>query len=287
VRIAARRTLGGVRAPGLPRLGWVLLAGLCLVAASCGDGASEPSAGAPAPSTTSDPAALRLVALGDSETTGNGDPTAGGGWVQYYARLLEARLGSEVEVENLAQDGLSSEQLVANLRTEPTSTAVKDAQIVVLGIGGADLNEGDDNLQAGSCRAEACYAPVLEQFAENFEAIVTGIGELRGGQKTLLRAITQPNVMPGAEDVLPPFLKPVASKVGIYQARTANRAICRTMTGHGGRCIDVLHAFNGPSGMENAYRKGLLNHEDCCYPSAKGQRLMADLLIRTGLAPLR
>jgi lysophospholipase L1-like esterase len=230
---------------------------------------------------------LQLVALGDSETTGNGDPTAGGGWVQYYARLLEAKLGSKVEVENLAQDGLTSEQLLASLRTEPTSTAVKEAEIVVLGIGGADLNEGDDNLQAGACRAEACYAPVLEEFAKNFEAIVAGIGELRGGQKTLLRAITQPNVMPGAEDVIPPFLKPVASKVGIYQATTANRAICQTMTRHGGRCIDVLHAFNGPSGMENAYRKGLLNHEECCYPSTKGQRLMASLLIRTGLAPLR
>ena len=196
-------------------------------------------------------------------------------------------LDPKVEVQNLAQDGLSSDQLLANLETEPTSTAVKDAEIVVLGIGGADLNEGDDNLQAGSCRAEACYASVLKEFAKNFEAIVTGIGERRGGQKTLLRAITQPNVFPGAEDVLPPFLKPVAAKVGIYQARTANRAICQTMTKHGGRCIDVLHAFNGPSGMENAYRKGLLNHEDCCYPSAKGQRLMADLLIQTGLAPLR
>lgn len=230
---------------------------------------------------------LQLVALGDSETTGNGDPTAGGGWVQYYARLVEAKLGSKVEVKNLAQDGLSSDQLLASLQTEPTSTAVKDAEVVLLGIGGADLNEGDDNLQAGACRAEACYAPVLKAFAKNFEAIVTSVGELRGGQKTLLRAITQPNVFPGAEDVIPPFLKPVAAKVGIYQARTANRAIRQTMTKHGGRCIDVLRAFNGPSGMENAYRKGLLNHEDCCYPSAKGQRLMAALLIQTGLAPLR
>jgi len=207
--------------------------------------------------------------------------------VQYYARLLEAKLGSKVEVRNLAQDGLTSDQLLASLRTEPTSTAVKDAEVVLLGIGGADLNEGDDNLQAGACRAEACYSRVLKEFAKNFEAIVADIGELRAGQKTLMRAFTQPNVMPGAEDVIPSFLKPVATKVGIYQARTANRAICQTMTKHGGRCIDVLHAFNGPSGMENAYRKGLLNDEDCCYPSAKGQRLMAALLIQTGLAPLR
>jgi hypothetical protein len=79
--------------------------------------------------------------------------------------------------------GLSSDQLLASLRTEPTSTAVKDAEIVVSGIGGADLNEGDDNLQAGACRAEACYTSVLKAFAKNFEAVVTSIGELRVGRR--------------------------------------------------------------------------------------------------------
>jgi hypothetical protein len=32
---------------------------------------------------------------------------------------------------------------------------------------------------------------------------------------------------------------------------------------------------------------GLLNHEDCCYPSARGQQVMADLLFETGLLPVR
>jgi hypothetical protein len=63
--------------------------------------------------------------------------------VQYYARLVEAKLGSKVEVKNLAQDGLSSDQLLASLQTEPTSTAVKDAEVVLLGIGGADREPGD------------------------------------------------------------------------------------------------------------------------------------------------
>jgi lysophospholipase L1-like esterase len=287
VKFSARQTLGELPGLGVRRLGWFVLAGLCLLASSCGDGgSSEPSAGASSPS-TSGGTVLHVVALGDSETTGSGDPTAGGGWVQYYARLLETKLGYTVEVKNLAQEGLTSDQLLAALNAEPTSSAVKEAEIVLLGIGGADLNEGDDNLEAGACKAEACYEPVLKDFARNLGQIVTRIGVLRAGQKTVLREITQPNGFPGAEDVIPPFLKPVAAKIGIYQARTANQAICETMTKHGGRCIDVLLAFNGPSGMENAYQKGLMNHEDCCYPSAKGQQLMADLLFQTGLAPLR
>jgi hypothetical protein len=59
------------------------------------------------------------------------------------------------------------------------------------------------------------------------------------------------------------------------------------MTRHGGRCLDVLRAFNGASGAENAYKKGLLNHADCCYPSAKGQQLIAQLLFETGIKPFR
>jgi hypothetical protein len=59
------------------------------------------------------------------------------------------------------------------------------------------------------------------------------------------------------------------------------------MVEHGGLCIDDLHAFNGPSGIQNAYESGLMNIQDCCYPSAKGQQLMAELLFKTGLAPIR
>jgi hypothetical protein len=93
--------------------------------------------------------------------------------------------------------------------------------------------------------------------------------------------------MTGAEDVIPPFLKPIATRIGVYQAETTNRAICQTMRKYGGRCIDVLHAFNGPDGTRNAYKTGLLNHEDCCYASGEGQQLMAEMLFKTGLAPVR
>ena len=59
------------------------------------------------------------------------------------------------------------------------------------------------------------------------------------------------------------------------------------MAKYDGRCIDVVHAFNGPAGTADAFRRGLLNHRDCCYPNATGQQLMAELLLKTGLAPIR
>ncbi len=61
----------------------------------------------------------------------------------------------------------------------------------------------------------------------------------------------------------------------------------RTSQGQGGRCIDVLTAFNGPTGKDNAYKKGLMNEADCFYPSGRGHQLIAELLYRAGLKPLR
>ncbi len=42
-----------------------------------------------------------------------------------------------------------------------------------------------------------------------------------------------------------------------------------------------------PRRPRNAYVKGLMNKQQCSYPSAKGQQLIAQLLLQTGLAPLR
>jgi lysophospholipase L1-like esterase len=254
------------------------IAALCVATAACGASSGRQQAAG---------GDLRIVAIGDSETAGAGDPT-GLGWVGRYARLLRTELGLRVRVTNLALSGKTSAALLAELRGDArTRTAVRNAQIVLIGIGGADLNAGDDRFAAGRCRAERCYAPVLRSFARNFDAIVGAVRALRGSSKTALRAITQPNPLTGAEDVIPPFLKPIATRIGVYRARTANRAICRAMAKCHGRCIDVLRAFNGPAGRDDAYETGLLNHDDCCYPSAKGQQLVARMLLRTGLAPVR
>jgi hypothetical protein len=73
----------------------------------------------------------------------------------------------------------------------------------------------------------------------------------------------------------------------LYQAQTERDAICESMSRHNGECIDVLHAFNGPDGTEDAYAAGLMNKQDCCYPSAEGQQRIAELLFDTGLEQLQ
>ena len=265
----------------------VLLALLLTALAACSSKGSTTTESSPAASPTVSSAtpseSLNIVALGDSDTTGAGDPT-GKGWVGRYATLLQQKLGLHVRVTNLAVDGKTSDQLLSELRSDQTTRqTVANADIVLIGIGGADLNAGDANLQAGNCKGKACYAPVLQNFARNFDAIVAKVGALRGS-RTVLRAITLANVFPGAGNVLPPF---GTADLALYQATTERQIICRTMTKYGGRCVDVVRAFNGPSGTENAYQSGLMTKHECCYPSAKGQQLIAELLFKTGLAPIR
>ena len=229
------------------------------------------------------PSQWHVVALGDSDTTGEGDSSGLGG-VGRYARLLRQKLGVKVVVTNLAQEGKTSSELLSEVRSDPTTrAALKKAQVVLIGIGGADLNAGDDRNQAGACKGTACYAADLRAFGRNLDATAALVRKLRSPTQMVLRTITLPNVIPGAKDVVPPFITP---KIGVFQNQAIKRYVCGAMAKHRGRCVDAFLAFNGPDGTHNAYSKGWLTKDPCCYPSGKGQQVIAELVLKSGLAPL-
>ena len=58
--------------------------------------------------------------LWDSDTTGQGDPTRVG-WVGRYAARLRQKLGLTVTVVNLAQEGMTSGQLLASVRSNSST----------------------------------------------------------------------------------------------------------------------------------------------------------------------
>jgi lysophospholipase L1-like esterase len=262
---------------------------LCAVAPGCsaggGSGSGEPAAASSPARSTEDAAGLRLVSLGDSDATGEGDEE-GTGWVQRYADLVAEQTGMHVEVVAHAREGQTSDELLADARgNQSLRDDISGADIVVIGAGGADLNAGDDAWDAGTCSGTACYEPALAAYGSNIAELAAVVAELRADRPTVFRAITLPNVLPGAEDVLPPFLVPDATEVGLFQTRSLRESTCSALRAHGGDCIDALTAFNGPDGTQDAYASGLLNHDHCCYPSAKGQQLLAELLVQTGIEP--
>jgi lysophospholipase L1-like esterase len=256
--------------------------GLVLAALVCG--ALLVPASSASEAATAQPKVWKIVALGDSDTTGEGDGT-GLGWVGRYARLLRQRLGLEVVVTNLARNGMISSELLAEVRSDPfTREPLREATIVLVGIGGADLSIGDSRQEAGDCKGKACYTADLRAFGRNLDRTAALIRKLRGRKDAVLRAITLPNVVPGAENIVPPF---ITGEIGVYQTKLLKQYICGAMTRHQGRCVDALVAFNGPALTQNAYAKGLLTKAPCCYPRGKGQQLMAELVLKSGLAPLR
>jgi lysophospholipase L1-like esterase len=255
---------------------------LCALAAACSSGGSASDAAATGSSANT---ALHLVSLGDSDATGIGDEE-GKGWVRRYADLVAEQTGTDVEVVAHAEEGLTSDALLADLGQDTTlQHDVRSADLVVIGAGGADLNAGDDAWDAGTCSGTACYQPLLAAYATNIEAVVAKVAELRGGRPTVLRAMSTPNALTGAEDVIPPFLAASATEVGAFQAVSLRDSTCAAVRKHGGECADVVTAFNGPDGTQDAYATGLLNHDDCCYPNAQGQQKIAELLLETGTQP--
>jgi len=199
-----------------------------------------------------------------------------------YSDLLQARLGSSVAVNNRAAEGETSDQLRQAVTDESElRQTVARADVILIGIGGADLNAGDDALSAGSCQGTDCYTGVLRHFDTNISAIAHELRRL--APSALLRAISLPNVFPGAGAAIPAF---ITADISRHEVTAQRSSVCRAMLANGGRCADAVKAFNGQAANADAYRPGLLTKDPCCYPSGRGQQLIARLLIATGIQGL-
>lgn len=200
--------------------------------------------------------------------------------MERYARMLRQKLGVKVVVTNLARSGQTSRALASALRSDPpTQGAVAKAEIVLIGIGGADLAAGDARLEARACKAEACFAADLFEFRGNIETIAGAVRHILSSPGVVLRAITLPNVVPGARGVVSPF---VTQDIGLYRSKAVRRSICRAMAMYRGRCVDVFSMFNGREGTQDAYAKGWLTTSPCCHPSATGHQVIAELVLESG-----
>ena len=255
--------------------------GLLAICAGCGLSGASRQAGSQRSDTTVQGRPVRVVAIGDSDATGIGDESSRG-WVGRYGDLLTARLGTAVAVDNEAAEGQTTDQLLSDLARDPAlRQALAGADVVLIGIGGADLNAGDEALNTGSCRGRGCYTDILRRFDANILAIASDVRQL--APRALMRAMSLPNAFPGAGSAVPSF---ATADISRYQARSERASVCRAMRSSGGRCVDVVAAFNGPRGDGDAYVQGLMTKDPCCYPSAKGQQLIAQLLIAQGLKGL-
>jgi lysophospholipase L1-like esterase len=80
----------------------------------------------------------KIVSIGDSLTQGVGDETESGGYVGILNHTFEDN-HINISIENFGKRGNRTDQLLKRLETEEVSTAIRDADIVLITIGANDI----------------------------------------------------------------------------------------------------------------------------------------------------
>jgi lysophospholipase L1-like esterase len=235
----------------------------------------------------------QLVALGDSIPFGG--RYCGG--CTPYPSLLASELANEsghrILVTNEGVPGLTTAQLLANVRTRAdVRDAIASADIVTITIG---HNDTPWNSRHDSCDgAHAWFGPYRDAVFSSYtghclaveaanlngrlRGVLAAIRQLRGSQPTLVELTTDWNQLIG--------------RIGMTSAGvTASKAVldrfaavtCAAARAWSARCGDVYHAFNGTSGLRSA---GAFLAPDHDHASQRGHEVIADLLAKFGTGPL-
>lgn len=106
-----------------------------------------------------------IVALGDSLTRGTGDEE-GKGYIGYLIEELEERTSENLTLNNYSVKGYRSEQLLNQVKGETIQSQIKNADIILMTIGGNDLFQGGQTLVSPD---EESIALVEDQYLKNLK----------------------------------------------------------------------------------------------------------------------
>jgi lysophospholipase L1-like esterase len=272
-------------------------AGLALVLAALVACTSETVVSTSAPTTVpasssfgSGGSTWRLVAIGDSISAGKNCPGCVT-FVDRYAAAVARRAGVTVVRSNWSIPGLSSGRMLDMVVHDPSLRSdIAGANVITVTIGVNDLpwTPGPDECKATPREGQvdwsritpACLRRTAARYATELDRVLDEIDRLRNGKTTLLRLTGEYDDWIGRPGVSPQALATVARGVRLFDL--AER---RAAAAHGATYADLLHRFNGPSGRGDAAPYLELSHG--VHPNQRGHDLIAQVLWRLGLAPLR
>lgn len=125
-----------------------------------------------------------VLALGDSLTRGTGDPT-GKGYIGDIMNLLKAKSKRSFSLSNLAINGEKTEGLLKQMKQPEVQRQIKNANVIILTIGGDDLFNNGKNLEHFSTKkiqqTEDVYLNHLNLIyqnlrSENKSAVIYHVG---------------------------------------------------------------------------------------------------------------
>jgi lysophospholipase L1-like esterase len=257
---------------------WISLLVLAILLPSCGGSRDEQPTPTTPPAVTVD---WDYTALGDSLAFG---AVAERGYVLRFADFLRTDANARVTTINLGIPGWTSADLLGALRNDTAfRDRVSNAEVVTFDVGGNDLLGARRRFREGTCGGPAnldCFRTVVDEFKQNWDAILAEVLALRGRENTILRTM----------DVYNPFVAEQKA-LGIFDALRpfldeVNEHITQTSAQVGIPCARVFVAFNGANGDQDPIAEGLLS-PDLVHPNDRGHEVIAEALRQLGYAPLR
>jgi lysophospholipase L1-like esterase len=225
---------------------------------------------------------LHLVGLGDSYmTTQNAQ---GKSFLSLFAEQLQSARGRPVEVVSLARNDGTSANVRDNLANNSEfRDAVAKADVIVISVGGND-SDPFGIYPSGTCTPKSspksCLKAYAPHLAENYDAILSAVVDLRAGKPTAVRMMSADNPFVGwSESPTPTFGTDFYRQVA--EAETA--AACAAAKKHGALCVDFLHVFGGKNGAADT---GKYLGSDHSHPGDLGVQTIAELLAKAGTPEL-
>lgn len=114
---------------------------------------------------------LHIVALGDSLTRGTGDET-GKGYVGVLMDEIKEKTKQDVQLTNLGISGQRSDQLKQQIEQTEVQRQIKNADIVLVTMGGNDLFRGGQGLLEFEAKG---IEEIEKKFLENMNFVFTQI----------------------------------------------------------------------------------------------------------------
>lgn len=245
-------------------------------------GPATPTPDQPAPNPPRRPGPWRVVALGDSVTSG-----ARCGCMAFpslYGKDLARARGTHVTVRNLGQGGQDSTGLLAQLRRPGSAqqSAVRRVDIVLVTIGANDFGDHHADVVTDRCALTArrsCVDGEMRELGRNMRALLARIHALRAGRPTAVLVTGYWNVFEDGNVARRAF-SPAGFRATRRLTFQADAVLRSATVAEGATFVGLYAPFHGPAAHGDVTN---LLASDGNHPDAAGQALIADRLLAAGL----
>ena len=256
---------GGTRRGG--RRG-ILPVTLALFVAGCGApaGSATPSVGATSSAAVATPLATPAVPASDgagaSAEAGLTFVMFGDSWpygahcngCQPFPSLLDvayaAITGLPIDFQNDTTNGGTAQELAATMRSDPAIQAhIEAADIIVIAIGGNDLEPAFASYAAGNCGGRDrldCFRTVAATLRTAYDGMLAAIDGLRAGRPTAVRMVTTSNEFLSDQGLIAKFGADFGKTSGVTITQMNRDVECEVAVRHRAVCVDLGAALNGP-----------------------------------------